>query len=245
MSTDAQTLANQANAQHSTGPATDAGKARVSQNATKLGLFSATAFILPDEHETYDEFCDMYTSDLAPANALEGTLACEIVQAAWRLRRCTMIESTSPSEDATAQDLERLQASIDRARAAAQRSLHRNMTELRHVQTERVYRSHALPRNIDTESMGQASCKAINLSALAENARKGESALATDRSIAFGKERYRQIQEEIAKQTQSAGSTEQTQSTPIARNAQCPCASGEKYKRCCGKSAPPVLSRAA
>lgn len=29
------------------------------------------------------------------------------------------------------------------------------------------------------------------------------------------------------------------------RNALCPCGSGNKYKRCCGKNAPPVLSRAA
>jgi hypothetical protein len=29
------------------------------------------------------------------------------------------------------------------------------------------------------------------------------------------------------------------------RNATCPCGSGTKYKRCCGKNAPPVLNRAA
>jgi len=29
------------------------------------------------------------------------------------------------------------------------------------------------------------------------------------------------------------------------RNAQCPCNSGQKYKRCCGKDAPPVLNKAA
>jgi hypothetical protein len=28
---------------------------------------------------------------------------------------------------------------------------------------------------------------------------------------------------------------------PVARNAQCPCKSGEKYKRCCGRTAPPIL----
>ena len=33
------------------------------------------------------------------------------------------------------------------------------------------------------------------------------------------------------------------QQTP--RNAPCPCGSGDKFKRCCGKSAPPVLSQAA
>lgn len=37
------------------------------------------------------------------------------------------------------------------------------------------------------------------------------------------------------------------QETPhqTPRNALCPCGSGNKYKRCCGKNAPPVLNRAA
>ena len=35
-----------------------------------------------------------------------------------------------------------------------------------------------------------------------------------------------------------------TESTQIARNATCPCGSGEKYKRCCGKFAPPLLMAA-
>ncbi len=34
-------------------------------------------------------------------------------------------------------------------------------------------------------------------------------------------------------------------STQTPRNALCPCGSKLKYKRCCGKDAPPVLSRAA
>ena len=32
---------------------------------------------------------------------------------------------------------------------------------------------------------------------------------------------------------------------PTPRNALCPCGSGTKYKRCCGKAAPPVLNMAA
>jgi uncharacterized protein YchJ len=31
----------------------------------------------------------------------------------------------------------------------------------------------------------------------------------------------------------------------IPRSAPCPCGSREKFKRCCGKNAPPVLGRAA
>ena len=37
----------------------------------------------------------------------------------------------------------------------------------------------------------------------------------------------------------------QTTPKPTPRNAFCPCKSGEKYKRCCGKNAPPVLNMAA
>jgi hypothetical protein len=39
--------------------------------------------------------------------------------------------------------------------------------------------------------------------------------------------------------------TPQPHDAPIARNAPCPCGSGNKYKRCCGTNAPPVLSKAA
>jgi AcrR family transcriptional regulator len=42
---------------------------------------------------------------------------------------------------------------------------------------------------------------------------------------------------DLAKQTQFA---KQTQITP--RNALCPCGSGQKFKRCCGRTAPAVLS---
>ena len=44
-------------------------------------------------------------------------------------------------------------------------------------------------------------------------------------------------------ETDESEETPQTHQTP--RNALCPCGSGAKYKRCCGKNAPPVLGRAA
>jgi len=40
-------------------------------------------------------------------------------------------------------------------------------------------------------------------------------------------------------------STEPAVHKQMPRNAPCPCGSGAKYKRCCGKDAPPVLNRAA
>jgi hypothetical protein len=95
MATAAQVFANQANAKHSTGPVTPEGKARDSQNATAPGLFSASAFIRSDEQDTYEEFRATWTARLAPDGPLEETLVGELVQAAWRLRRCTLIETAA------------------------------------------------------------------------------------------------------------------------------------------------------
>jgi uncharacterized protein YchJ len=53
----------------------------------------------------------------------------------------------------------------------------------------------------------------------------------------------------VPTQGEKAASNVQTaqaqQPAPIPRNAPCPCKSGEKYKRCCGRAAPRVLRRAA
>lgn len=148
MSTAAQILANRSNALLSTGPLTPEGKSRVARNATTFGLFSATGFIRPGEEQIFDAFTASYMAELSPETPLEDTLAREIVHAAWRLRRCSHLEITPP-EDADESLLERLQVSIDRARASAHRTLHRALAELRRIQTERAYRRLDLPRDPD------------------------------------------------------------------------------------------------
>jgi len=138
MATPAQILANRQNAEKSSGPVTAEGRARVSQNATKLGLFSVANFVRPEEQQTFREFESGYLTELSPDSSLEQTLAREIIHAAWRLRRCANLE-IAPPDDMTSEELDRLQTSIDRARAAAQRTFHRSLKELRRLQTERVY----------------------------------------------------------------------------------------------------------
>src|SRR6185437_7752479 len=134
MATPAQILANRQNAERSSGPVTATGKARVSQNATKLGLFSVANFVRPEEQDIFNEFESGYIAELAPATSLEQTLAREIIHAAWRLRRCASLE-VAPPENLTDEELDRLQISIDRARAAAQRTFHRSLKELRRLQS--------------------------------------------------------------------------------------------------------------
>jgi uncharacterized protein YecA (UPF0149 family) len=199
MSSTAQNLANRQNAERSLGPVTVAGKARISQNATKFGLFSVANFVHSEERDIFNEFESGYLTELSPATSLEQTLAREIIHAAWRLRRCANLE-VAPPENLTDEELDRLQISIDRARTAAQRTFHRSLKELRHLQSERLYATFA-----------------------AADHTKQTVELASPNS---------------AKQTQS----EPVRPAPIPRSAPCPCKSGQKYKRCCGKNAPPVLT---
>jgi hypothetical protein len=236
MASEIQLLANRANAQLSSGPVTADGKQRSSRNATALGLFSASAFIRPDEHQAYRKFRTAWNAHLAPDGPVEEALVAELVQAAWRLRRCTVLETATqdlPTPDAPSpEDLDRMQASIDRARAISQRALQRNLTDLRRIQTERQMRN-AVP--VSHRAHGKLGAASI-----------GDIENFIDRIA----DRY--PADSLEKQSQSApapqaDSAKRTQSDPppTPRSAPCPCGSGEKYKRCCGKNAPPVLSRAA
>src|SRR5690242_3040364 len=134
MSTAAQILANRQNAERSHGPVTAEGRARVSQNAIKFGLFSVANFVRPEERDIFNEFETGYTLELSPGSPLEQTLARQIIHAAWRLRRCASLE-VAPPDDLTDEELDRLQISIDRARSAAQRTFHRSLKELRRLQS--------------------------------------------------------------------------------------------------------------
>jgi hypothetical protein len=130
LTTDARQTANQANAQHSTGPKTPDGKAAVAQNAISLGLFSSRDLVRPEEQSEYDELRASLESHLRPATAMERTHAMEILHAAWRLRRCALVEANllAPTLESGLDPMEQdktaatTQVKVDRARAQARNS---------------------------------------------------------------------------------------------------------------------------
>jgi hypothetical protein len=125
---------------HSTGPRTEAGKERSSQNATKTGLFAAHDFILEGERDEYTKtLADLWT-ELQPEGILEETFTSEIMSATWRLRRCRLVEATLATRDLSDEDLAREQKSVARARAQSYSILRRSVAELRKLQTERAIR---------------------------------------------------------------------------------------------------------
>jgi hypothetical protein len=138
MATEAQQAANRRNAQHSTGPRTPEGKARAAANATTLGLFTAANLVEPEDQPAYEAFTEAFRTQLAPEGAIEDTLAIEVIAAAWRLRRCGIIESNLHHCD----DPDATQTALDRARNQAHRLYIKGLAELRRLQTERQLPRH-------------------------------------------------------------------------------------------------------
>ena len=93
MTTDKQVVANRANAQSSTGPRTQAGKANSRANALKHGLSAAQLLIPGEDAREYDEFCALMVEEIAPGGHLEAALAHRLVENIWRLRRVPLLEN--------------------------------------------------------------------------------------------------------------------------------------------------------
>jgi hypothetical protein len=93
MATQAQTSANQRNAQASTGPRTAQGKSASSGNATKHGLSAAFRVLTNENQEEFDELIAEFNRTFAPTTAYERFLVEEMAQSRWRLARARRLEA--------------------------------------------------------------------------------------------------------------------------------------------------------
>jgi hypothetical protein len=243
-----------------------------SRNALKHGLFAAHDFIREGEREEYAAtFADL-TRELSPEGVLETAFATEIMGATWRLRRCRLVESvlaeSAPAGSSNAGSIDdeaiaKEQKSVDRARAQTFTRLCRSISELRKIQTEHIIRE-----QIDAEMPGLADSRQVlsalklqnrvnsearQIPSLNDNpeafdaflARAGWSAPApsAEPEIPFCNEPETPAEPAISFCKPAPTAAAQPRNTP--RNAPCPCLSGLKFKRCCGKNAPHVLTMAA
>ncbi len=87
MSTEEQINANRQNSQKSTGPRTAEGKAAVSKNVVKHGLFAAEAVIEGENQADYEAYLDNFLAELQPDGMVETMMAERFVSLTWRLKR--------------------------------------------------------------------------------------------------------------------------------------------------------------
>ena len=84
---------NRRNAQKSTGPKTDDGKARASRSAVRHGLTAETVITLLEDPDDYRAFEQAVTADYDAETAVERELVLRLASLLWRLRRATAIET--------------------------------------------------------------------------------------------------------------------------------------------------------
>ena len=228
-------------------------------------------FILTGEEKEYETAFNSFMLELSPEGILEETFAIEIIGVHWRLRRCRLSEAVFALEQ-DPQEIEQGQNSVDRARAQSHVLLRRSLAELRKLQTERVIRRETgFVTNAGLADTRQI-LSALGAKRLSNVSEREESADPTgtpdkrgtpDKSYSRIKALMDEIEKAVGgdlddvfsdqdtsfcKNTQPAPrSTPQSvpESRQIGRNTPCPCASGRKFKRCCGKDAPPLLNFAA
>ena len=93
MATQNQIQANRNNAKKSTGPRTEEGKSRASQNALKHGLLARDAVMPGEDPAEFEAQLAALEDDIQPQGALEHELVRQIADAQWRMRRLTRLET--------------------------------------------------------------------------------------------------------------------------------------------------------
>ena len=139
MTTEAQIVANTANAQLSTGPITPEGKAHSAMNATKLGFYAKQAVLLTEEdHQAFEALTVAFRFELHPAGPVERALYTQIVLAAWNLERANRLEASLASngiDPLLSEAHEKKLNGIATFRMRAERTFHKSLKELQVYQS--------------------------------------------------------------------------------------------------------------
>jgi hypothetical protein len=141
--TPAKAAANAANARLSSGPRTDQGKATSSRNAVKHGFTASHPVVRPDQQDIFDGLHESLREEIAPEGALEQICFNQLLHAAWKSQSIACMEEHLMLGGLDAIADPRLAATLDRLHryaAAAERTYHRALKELRALQTARGLR---------------------------------------------------------------------------------------------------------
>jgi hypothetical protein len=135
---------NRANSKHSTGPRTEAGKQRSSQNALRHGLTCQSAVLPTEDPSAYEQHCRQFRDEYQPANATETQLVQELADTSWRLNRIPLLEvdvlsrtqSPAPSPETPAPAVAAL-ATLGLYGTRLSRQYQTALDKLRAIQSER------------------------------------------------------------------------------------------------------------
>jgi hypothetical protein len=221
MASEAQIAANRRNALNSTGPRTDEGKRASARNAVKHGLYSSLdSFTEAERNDVEDYFEHHFNAWNRPSDDEAHRLIREIALADYRRERTRgatfrmMAHQHADTDDEAESYFGEVVEIGTRDAIVFQHDFagRNNFTRLGKMEN-------AFTRHLDkcTKELKQR---------LARLAAEQPAKPAPPKSTAPPEPRSHELDE----------------TNPIhPRGAACPCGSGEKYKRCCGRNAPPQL----
>ena len=245
MSTAAQVLANQANAQHSTGPRTAQGKQTSSANAKSHGLTSRSALVFGEDPEEYALFHRTYENRYLPQNLIEQKMVTELADVEWRLRRVPEFEAELLNVECrkltTDPDLLPLIQGLDtnsqiRTVAFSRLAEGRALPNLHQQEARLVRRAEKLTKVLHSEARVQLPF----VQGLAKLLQTGQKPAETAPKI-----------ENQKNEPNPAGAQPEKKAIPFikppqpGRNEPCHCGSGVKFKRCCLDKPQPDVSSSA
>ncbi len=146
-------VANRANAQKSSGPKTEQGKAAASQNSFKHGLYSKALIIPGEDPALFEALRTDLAAEHRPVGLTEELLVDEVAQHYWRMKRYRALEAQMYKSQGTNAngntdlDVENLVScielglftSIQRVLNSAERSFYKALKTLRELQKVRGF----------------------------------------------------------------------------------------------------------
>jgi hypothetical protein len=137
MATEAQIAANRENAQHSTGPKSEEGKANSCKNNTRWG-FRGKFTVLPTEsQEEFDTLLDRLRAEHRPQYIMEDILVLKMAQHFWLSQRAQMLADLSIDDEAPATNPDKLFALWLRYQTANDRAFHKCIDQLLKLRAQR------------------------------------------------------------------------------------------------------------
>ncbi len=130
MATTAQQSANRANAQLSTGPKTEAGKAAVSQNNFHHGLAGTFVVLASEDKSKYEALLAALAEEHQPTTPTEHILVEKMVQHHWLTQRALLLLEQWFAKDQVSDKLLRYQTTHERA-------FHKALADLLKLRSER------------------------------------------------------------------------------------------------------------
>jgi len=134
---EARLAANRANAQRSTGPTTEHGKAIVSQNNFRHGLSGAFQVLPSESQQDFDTLLTDFAAEHNPVNPVECRLIEKMAQHFWLARRALLLQETCFNlETGHVTDEKRLALYL-RYQTTHDRAFHKYSDELRKLRNEK------------------------------------------------------------------------------------------------------------